>query len=175
MDFDIAHSQNRVFEKWEVMRKTQTVRAFLDRCLFEQKIVFGKMSAFLGELSPFLGKPICFWEENAMYKRNYKGRCTKMKTRKAGLCKLYDALQVAYLRELEARTEVEAIEVNVPLDGTEYCTDFVCRKTDGKWMVRECVFRRHLMKPKTVTLLDLSREYWLQKGVTDYGIVIDEE
>ena len=110
-----------------------------------------------------------------MYKRNYKGRCTKLKTRKAGLCKLYDALQVAYLRELEARVDVEAIEVNVPLDGTEYCTDFVCRKTDGEWMVRECVFRRHLTKPKTVTLLDLSRAYWLQKGVTDYGIVIDEE
>ncbi len=110
-----------------------------------------------------------------MYKRNYKGRCTKMKTRKAGICKLYDALQLAYLRELEARTDVEAIEVNVPLEGTEYCSDFVCRKADGELMVRECVFRRHLTKPKTVTLLDLSREYWLQKGVTDYGIVIDEE
>ena len=110
-----------------------------------------------------------------MYRRNYKGRCTKMKTRKAGLCKLYDALQLAYLRELEARTDVEAIQVNVPLDGTEYCTDFVCRKADGELMVRECVYRRYLTKPKTVILLDLSREYWQKKGVTDYGIVIDEE
>lgn len=42
-------------------------------------------------------------------------------------------------------------------------------------MVRECVFRKFLMKPLTVKLLDASREYWLRHGVTDWGLVIDEE
>ncbi len=60
MDFDIVFSQKRVFEKKEVMRKTQIVWAFLDMCLLEQKIVFGKMGAFLGEISPFLGESVLF-------------------------------------------------------------------------------------------------------------------
>ncbi len=42
-------------------------------------------------------------------------------------------------------------------------------------MVRECVFRKFLMKPMTVKLLDASREYWLRHGVMDWGVVIDEE
>ena len=42
-------------------------------------------------------------------------------------------------------------------------------------MVRECVQRKHLMKPMTVKLLDDSREYWLRHGVSDWGLVIDEE
>ncbi len=42
------------------MRKTQIVWAFLDVCLLEQKIVFGKMGAFLGEISPFLGESVLF-------------------------------------------------------------------------------------------------------------------
>jgi hypothetical protein len=37
------------------------------------------------------------------------------------------------------------------------------------------VFRKHLTKPMTVNLLDASREYWLRHGVSDWGIVIDEE
>lgn len=51
----------------------------------------------------------------------------------------------------------------------------LCTKTDGDLMVRECVFRKFLMKPLTVKLLDASREYWLKRGVTDWGVVIDEE
>ena len=38
----------------------------------------------------------------------------------------------------------------------EYTSDFVCTKTDGDLMVRECVFRKFLMKPLTVKLLDAS-------------------
>ena len=60
MDFDIVFSQKRVFEKKEVMRKTQIVWAFLDVCLLKQKIVFGKMGAFSGEISPFLGESVLF-------------------------------------------------------------------------------------------------------------------
>lgn len=42
-------------------------------------------------------------------------------------------------------------------------------------MVRECVERKHLMKPMTVKLLDASREYWKRNGVTDWGLVINAE
>lgn len=42
-------------------------------------------------------------------------------------------------------------------------------------MVRECVFRKFLMKPMTVKLLDASREYWRNRGVSDWGVVIDEK
>jgi len=76
---------------------------------------------------------------------------------------------------LQAREDVAEIKCNVPLDGLEYTSDFVCTKTDGDLMVRECVFRKLLMKPMTVRLLDTSRDYWLRHGVTDWGLVIDEE
>ena len=42
-------------------------------------------------------------------------------------------------------------------------------------MGRECVQRSHLTNPMTVKLLDISREYWLRHGVTDWGLVIDAE
>lgn len=61
------------------------------------------------------------------------------------------------------------------IDAGEYTSDFVCVKTDNDLMVRECVYRKYLTKPMTVKLLDASREYWLRRGVTDWGLVIDEE
>ena len=42
-------------------------------------------------------------------------------------------------------------------------------------MVRECIERKLLQKPMTIRLLDCSREYWKTHGVSDWGIVIDEE
>lgn len=57
----------------------------------------------------------------------------------------------------------------------EYSSDFVCEKQNGELMVRECVERKFLMKPLTVKLLDASREYWTKRGVTDWGLVINEE
>ena len=42
-------------------------------------------------------------------------------------------------------------------------------------MVRECVFRKKLALPRTCKLLDISREYWMKRGVTDRGIVIEQE
>ena len=48
-------------------------------------------------------------------------------------------------------------------------------KADGNLMVRECVSRKHLTKPMTTKLLDASRNYWKSHGVSDWGIVIEEE
>ena len=105
-------------------------------------------------------------------------------TREAGagscaeVCRTYDAIQYAYADLLQASDEVVEIRCNVPLDGLEvgaYTSDSVCTKADGDLMVRECICRKFLMKPLTAKLMDASRDYWLRHGVTDWGVVIDEE
>lgn len=114
-----------------------------------------------------------------MRKKNFKGRCEKRALPKChGVCRTYDAIQYAYADILQADNVIAEIRCNVLLDGLaegEYTTDFVCVKSNGDLMVRECVFRRFLTKPMTVNLLDASREFWLKHGVSDWGLVIDEE
>lgn len=114
-----------------------------------------------------------------MRKKNFKGRTEKRILSKCeGVCRTYDAIQSAYADILQADDSIREIRCNVLLDGLsegEYTSDFVCIKTDGDMMVRECVQRKYLMKPMTVKLLDASREYWLRHGVSDWGVTIDEE
>lgn len=114
-----------------------------------------------------------------MRKKNYKGRCEKRTLGKSkDVCRLYDEIQGRYADRLQACNEVKEIRCNVFLDGLaegEYTSDFVCVKSDGDLMVRECVFRKYLTKPMTVRLLEASRAYWVNHGVTDWGIVIDAE
>lgn len=115
----------------------------------------------------------------AMRKKNYKGRCEKRSLSKCTeICRTFDVIQYAYADILQNDRNITEIRCNVPLDSSElreYTTDFVCVKVDGGLMVRECVNRNYLTKPMTVKLLDLSKIYWLQHGVTDWGIVINEE
>lgn len=109
-----------------------------------------------------------------MRKKNYKGKCEKRKLEKfEGVCKTYDPIQYAYADVLSKCEDIEKIRCNVPLDDTECMSDFVCTKNNGDIMVRECVYRKHLAKPQTISLLDMSQKYWLQHGVTDWGLVID--
>ena len=114
-----------------------------------------------------------------MRKKNFKGRCEKRVIGKcAEVCRTYDPLQFAYADLLQADDGISEIRCNVLLDGLkigEYTSDFVCTKADGDLMVRECVYRKFLMMPLTVKLLDASRGYWLRHGVTDWGLVIDEK
>ena len=114
-----------------------------------------------------------------MRRKGYKGRCEKRVLGKCeGVCRTYDAIQYAYADILQQNEAVEMFRCNVLLDGLEegeYTSDFVCTKTDGDLMVRECVQRKLLMKPMTVKLLDASRQYWLRRGVNDWGIAIDAE
>ena len=94
------------------------------------------------------------------------------------LYRTYDAIQYAYANLLSEAEEVKSFQVNVLLQGLEegaYTSDFVITKADGNLMVRECVSRKHLTKPMTTTLLDASRNYWKSHGVSDWGIVIEEE
>lgn len=111
-----------------------------------------------------------------MRKKNYKGRCMKMHMSKSKeTVRVYDDLQSAYANILQNDASIQEFQCNVRLDDTEYMTDFLCVQTDGAMMVRECVFRKLLTKPMTVKLLDMSRNYWLNHGISDWGIVIDAE
>ena len=114
-----------------------------------------------------------------MRKKNFKGRCEKrMLSKCTEVCRTYDAIQYAYADLLQASDEIKDIRCNVLMDGLdigEYTSDFVCTKAGGDLMVRECVFRRLLMKPLTVKLLDASRDYWMRHRVADWGVVIDAE
>jgi hypothetical protein len=114
-----------------------------------------------------------------MRKANYKGKCQKKSLSKCkDVCRTYNEIQFAYADVLEKRENVVEFACNVLLDGLEkgeYTSDFVCTKANGELMVRECLWRKHMDKPMTVRLLDASKEYWLERGVTDWGIVIDEE
>lgn len=114
-----------------------------------------------------------------MRKKNFKGRCEKRVLDKCSeVCRTYDPIQYAYADVLQKDDAVREIRCNVLLEGLEigeYTSDFVCVRVDNDLMVRECVSRKHLTKPMAIKLLDASREYWLRRGVTDWGLVIDEE
>ena len=121
------------------------------------------------------------WKErwHFMRKKNYKGaKCTKRYVNKCDdVCKTYDAIQYVYANLLSETEEVKSFQVNVLLQGLEegaYTSDFVITKADGNLMVRECVSRKHLTKPMTTKVLDVSRNYWKSHGVSDWGIVIEE-
>ena len=115
-----------------------------------------------------------------MRSKNYKGcKCIKKKVSKCEeVVRTYDAIQTAYVDVLDQDDSIRFIKCNVILDdieNDEYTTDFYCEKSDGDFMVRECVFRKKLALPRTCKLLDISREYWLKRGVTDWGIVVEKE
>ena len=111
-----------------------------------------------------------------MRKKNYKGRCEKKTIDKCKtVCKTYDPIQSAYVDILDDRNDVAEIKCNVELDGdaADFTTDIVAVMTSGELMVRECVSRKILPRPLTIKMLDLSQQYWLKKGVSDWGLVID--
>lgn len=114
-----------------------------------------------------------------MRKKGYKGRCEKRTLSKCKeVCRTYDEIQNAYADILQNNADVAEIRCNVLMDGLEegdYVSDFVCTKIDGDLMVRECVNRRFLTKPKMIRLLDASRAYWLRRGITDWKVVVNEE
>lgn len=114
-----------------------------------------------------------------MRKRNFKGRCEKRTVPKCiEVFRAYDAIQSVFADVLAMDDEIAEFRCNVYLDGLsmgDYTTDFVCTKTDGTIMVRECVWRSKLSKPLTYNLLEASRNYWRNHGVVDWGIVVNEK
>lgn len=116
-----------------------------------------------------------------MKKKGYRGsRCEKRHLSKCadGVAKTYTDIESRFADLLQKDDAIKEFRCNVLLDGFsegEYCSDFVCIKADGDMAVRECVYRKILAKPMTVRLLDASREYWLKHGVSDWGIVVEQE
>ena len=111
-----------------------------------------------------------------MRTKNIKDRCTKRKLKKCEeVAKTYDKIQTVYADILDKDKNIKSIRCNVHLEELDYMTDFVCTKKDGDLMVRECVFRSKLSLPRTCKLLDISREYWQKRGVTDWAIVVEKE
>lgn len=115
-----------------------------------------------------------------MRKKNYRGvKCVKRSLKKCeGVCKTYDVIQYAFADALNLSEDVESFKVNVFLDGLqegEYTSDFVIKTKKGNLMIRECLEKKHLTKPLTTKLLDLSRNYWLSHGISNWGLVIGKE
>lgn len=112
-----------------------------------------------------------------MRKMGFKGRCQKISLSKSKeICRTYDPIQEKYAEKLEESLEIQEIRCNVPLEGLEegeYTSDFVCIKTNGDLMVRECLQRDRLTKPMNVKLLNASRNYWIKRGVADWGLIIN--
>lgn len=114
-----------------------------------------------------------------MRKTGYKGRCQKISLSKSKeICRTYDSIQSMYAEKLEESLEIQEIRCNVLLEGLEegeYTSDFVCVRTNGDLMVRECLQRDRLTKPMNAKLLNASRNYWAKRGVEDWGLVINAE
>ena len=109
-----------------------------------------------------------------------KVRCEKRKLPKCeDLLRLYSPMQSRYADLLQADDLVKSFQCNVLLEscaaGDGFTTDFVITKADDTVMVRECVFRKHLSKPMTIKLLTASFRYWSEKGVKDWGLVVDRD
>ena len=106
---------------------------------------------------------------------NYKGKCVKCQYSKCKeLCKTYDKVQTAYAAMLQADKNIVEFKCNLPIEDTGdeiFTTDFLCVTKDNNIFVRECVLRERISRPKTVERLDMSRAYWSEQGILDWGIV----
>ena len=69
--------------------------------------------------------------------------------------------------------DIPANDLNLPSE--TYTTDFVLHYDDGHTAIREAVFRSYLSRPSVAEKLELSRRYWQQQGISDWGIIIDKE
>ena len=117
-----------------------------------------------------------------MRNSNNKARCEKLSLEKCanGICRTYSSVQQSYARKLELDETVREFRCNVSLPGFTltdgaYTTDFVITKTNGEIAVRECVVREYIPRPFHIRLLDASREYWMRRGIKDWGIVTNED
>ena len=109
-----------------------------------------------------------------------KVRCIKQNFSKCGgVCRTYSPIQYAYADRLEHDETVREFKCNLELtdfsiDG-KYTTDFFIVRTNGEIAIRECVRRDYITRPLHLKLLDASLCYWIERGVQDWGIVINEK
>ena len=74
-----------------------------------------------------------------------------------GVFKAYSELQLRYGEKLDEDETILEIKANVVLEdsevGNDFTSDFLCIKNDGTSMIRECVYKKNLLKPSTIRLL----------------------
>lgn len=91
----------------------------------------------------------------------------------------YNEVQWAYAEVLEKDDDIAEIKCNVKLLGFElgdnYSTDFVCSKNNGELLIVETVPKKHLLKPMNCRLLDCSHRYWMNRGATDFRLVVGDK
>ena len=96
-----------------------------------------------------------------------------------GVFRSYSDIQLRYAASLEDDDSILEFKCNVVLDNFEldgtYTTDFLITKTNGDILIRECVFRNRITKPLNIKLLDASYRYWINRGISNWGIVVNEE
>lgn len=111
--------------------------------------------------------------------KNIKTKCTKQNTSKSeGICRTYSMIAEAYVNILEEDNDIITYTTNVlmaNLEVGEYTTDFLCTKANGQQMIRECIDRTNLLRPKNALLLDYSRNYWKSRGIDNWGIVTNDK
>ena len=169
MRSDIEYSLNQTWEVDLGIRNVDIIRFLNDRFPKKKsyKRIWGRF-CFSGKNLGISGNVLRVRKRFCMRKKGYKGRCEKRVIGKCeGVCRTYDPIQSAYADILQQDDRVVKFQCNVLLEGLvegEYTSDFVCTKVEGELLVRECVQRKHLLKPMTVKLLDASREYWKQHG-----------
>ena len=149
-------SQNKA--KWESQKCFwENEKSFFGKIPIFRKLLLGKYCFKSGKSQQNTGGAL-------MRKKGYKGRCEKKSLSKSKeVCRTYDPLQSKYADTLEESSDIQEIRCNVLLEGLaegEYTSDFVCTKTGGDLMVRECLQRNRLTKPMNAKLLNASREYW---------------
>ena len=114
-----------------------------------------------------------FMRNKKTHSLTFKKKLNKSKS----IFRAYNELQLKYGEELDSNDDIVEIKSNVLLEdfelGDNFTSDFVCIKTNGELMVIECVYKKNLLKPMTIKLLDGSYNYWKNKGVDDWRLVLD--
>ena len=91
-----------------------------------------------------------------MRKRDPKTRCTKRRSPKCKeILRLYDKVMIAYADLLDGDQNITEYQCCVPFEDDiagDMVTDFVATRKDGSVLIRECVLRTKLLKPRTVRL-----------------------
>lgn len=125
-----------------------------------------------------------------MRKYNKRQRTiTVASPKKGGVIRINSYAARAYADALEKDERITHYNENIELDGeffayvshqgiraqyfaSRWLTDFLLEFSDGHQAVRELAAKEDLGKSACLEQLELSRRYWMAKGISDWKIVI---
>lgn len=95
------------------------------------------------------------------------------------VCITNSVIQTKGTEFLASLGEIVSFKTNVPFiaaDGKEYTSDILAVTIDGSPVIAECIALKLLANAKYLQKLELSYEYWIGHGVTDWRILaVDDE